>query len=286
MNGTAPLFVAALLGGLCAAGDGGSAERAGKVAQPFAGKTSKWNGFARHDFQVDGADVIVVEPARPLPGRPWAWRGEFFGAFPNADIELVKAGWHLAYMSVPNLFGAPKAMARWEKLYAALVHEHGLHPKPGLIGLSRGALYCMAWAAAHPDKTLAVYLDNGVCDFKSWPGGKLKGLGAGPGSAAEWQNVLKAFGFKNDAEAVAHKGNPVDNLAPLAEAKLPLLLVYGDSDKVVPHRENSEIVFERYKALGGPVERIVKAGGDHHPHGLTDPRPILDFFEKAWAARR
>jgi pimeloyl-ACP methyl ester carboxylesterase len=252
----------------------------------FPGKASQWNGFTRHDFQVNGANALVVEPAKALPGRPWAWRGEFFGAFPNADIELVKSGWHLVYLGVPNLFGSPKAIARWEQFYDELVKEHGLHPKPGLIGLSRGALYCMAWAAAHPDKTLAVYLDNGVCDFKSWPGGRPKGLGTGQGSAGEWQNVLKAFGFKDDQEAIAYKGNPVDNLVPLAKARIPLLLVYGDSDRVVPHKENSELVYDRYKELGGPVERVVKPGGDHHPHGLTEPRPIVDFFDRAWQSRK
>lgn len=254
--------------------------------RPFPGKVSDWNGFTRHDFQVDGKNVIVVAPARPLPGRPWVWRGEFFGAFPNADVELVKRGWHLAYIGVPNLFGAPRAVAHWEKLHEVLVKEHGLHPRPGLIGLSRGALYCMAWAAAHPEKTLAVYLDNGVCDFKSWPGGKVKGLGTGAGSAREWQNVLDAFGFRDDREAVAYGGNPVDRLAPLARAKIPLLLVYGDSDRVVPHKENSEVVYERYRKLGGPVERVVKPGADHHPHGLTDPGPIVAFFGRAWSARK
>ena len=162
---------------------------------PFPGAVSRWNGFVRHDFQVDGADVIVVEPEEPLPGRPWAWRGEFFGAFPNADIELLKGGWHLAYMSVPDLFGSPRAMRKWETLYEVLVERHGLSPRPGLIGLSRGALYCMAWAAAHPDETLAVYLDNGVCDFKSWPGGRPKGLGIGAGSPEEWAKLLDAYGF-------------------------------------------------------------------------------------------
>ena len=161
-----------------------------------------------------------------------------------------------------------------------LVKDHGLTPKPALIGLSRGALYCMAWAATHPDKTLAVYLDNGVCDFKSWPGGKPKGLGTGQGSPEEWLKLLKAYDFKDDREAIASKLNPVDSLEPLAKAKIPILLVYGDSDKAVPHRENSEVVYDRYKALGGPVERIVKPGQDHHPHGLTDPQPIVEFFEK------
>lgn len=259
---------------------------AAEEPKPFPGKASQWNGFARHDFQVDGANVIVVAPAKALPGRPWAWRGEFFGAFPNADIELVKNGWHLAYISAPNLFGAPKAMMRWEKFHETMVKDYGLHPKPGLIGVSRGALYCMAWAAAHPDKTLAVYLDNGVCDFKSWPGGKVKKLGAGLGSGGEWQNVLRAFGFKDDQEAIAYKGNPIDRLEPLAKEKIPILLVYGDSDRVVPHKENSEIVYDRYKALGGPIDRVIKTGGDHHPHGLPDPRPVVEFFETSWAKRK
>jgi pimeloyl-ACP methyl ester carboxylesterase len=254
--------------------------------KPFPGKAGRWEGFVRHDFAVDGNNVLVVEPDQSLPGRPWVGRGEFFGAFANADVALVKVGWHLVYVSAPDLFGSPKAVARWEKVYDALVEDYQLHPRPGLIGLSRGALYCMAWAAAHPDRALAVYLDNGVCDFKSWPGGKPKGLGAGPGSEAEWRKLLQAYDFKDDQEAIASTANPVNNLAPLAKAKVPLLLVYGDSDKVVPHRENSELVLERYRALDGLVERIVKKGADHHPHGLMDPAPIVTFFEKARAAQK
>ncbi|QDV34623.1 alpha/beta hydrolase family protein [Tautonia plasticadhaerens] len=249
---------------------------------PFPGAICRWNGFVRHDFRVYGADVIVVEPKEQPLGRPWAWRGEFFGAFPDADLELLRGGWHLAYMSVPDLFGSPKAVARWEAFYDLLVKEYGVSPRPALIGLSRGALYCKAWAAAHPDETLAVYLDNGVCDFKSWPGGWPKGLGTGAGSPEEWVKLLDAYDFEDDREAITYRGNPVDRLGPLAEAEIPILLVYGDSDETVPHRENSEVVYDRYRALGGPVERVVKAGADHHPHGLTDPRPVVEFIERAW----
>lgn len=73
-----------------------------------------------------------------------------------------------------------------------LVNRHGLSPKPVLIGLSRGALSGMDWPAAHPDMILAVDLDNGVCDFQSWPGGKPKGLGTGNVSPVEWAKLLKA----------------------------------------------------------------------------------------------
>lgn len=252
-------------------------------AKPWEGTKSQWNGFARYDFKSNGHSVIMVVPEKPLPGNPWVWRGEFFGAFADADVALVKSGWHLAYIQAHDLFGSPKAITIWEKFHESMVREHGLHPRPGLIGLSRGGLYCMNWAAAHPDRTLAVYLDNAVCDFKSWPGGKVKGLGTGKGSAPEWSKMLKAFDFSTDADAIASKINPVDNLTPLAKAKIPLLLVYGDADTVVPGKENSDIVFDRYKALGGPVERIVKPGQDHHPHGLKDVTPVVAFFNRALA---
>jgi alpha-beta hydrolase superfamily lysophospholipase len=97
--------------------------------------------------------------------------------------------------------------------------------------------------------------------------------------------LLTAYEFKTDAEAVAYELNPVDNLAPLAKAKVPLLLVYGDKDAVVPHAENSEVVYERYKRLGGPVERVVKPGQDHHPHGLKDVAPVVTFFTDALGAK-
>ncbi|MFO0909698.1 MAG: alpha/beta hydrolase [Isosphaeraceae bacterium] len=255
-------------------------------ARPFPGTTSQWKGYTRHDFSVGGRNAIVVEPKTALPGRPWAWRGEFFGAFPDTDLALLARGWHIAYLAVPDLFGAPRAIERWEEFHDQLVRNHGLAAKPALIGLSRGALYCMAWAARHPEKTLLVYLDNGVCDFKSWPGGKLRSLGTGEGSAVEWPKLLAAYGFKNDQEAIAYEGNPVDRLAPLATARIPLILVYGDHDTVVPHTENSERLYERYKAMGGPVVRFIKPGQNHHPHGLADPTPVVDLFERAREGRQ
>ncbi|OWK38683.1 alpha/beta hydrolase family protein [Fimbriiglobus ruber] len=272
-----------LLGGLVAALTGTA-----PAAEPkaFPGTSSKWEGFPKYDFKIDGTDVTVVAPAEPLPGRPWVWRAEFFGAFADADKAMVKAGWHLVYARTSDLFGAPKAMKKWEGVYDALVADYGFHKKPGLIGLSRGGLYCMNWAATHPDKTLAVYLDNAVCDFKSWPGGKQKGHGTAQGSDGEWKKMLAAYDFKTDAEAIEYKLNPVDNLAPLVKAKIPLLLVYGDADKVVPIKENSALVFERYTALGGPVKQFVKPGQDHHPHGLKDVTPVVEFFTAALEARK
>ena len=247
---------------------------------PFPGKKSEWQGFDRYDFEVGGKQATVVAPKQALPGKPWAWRGEFFGAFGNADAALVAKGCHLAYLKVPDLFGSPEAGKHWNAFYNELTGKYGLSKKVALIGLSRGGLYCYNWAAKNPEKIACIYADAAVCDFKSWPGGALQKLGKGKGSAAEWQKMLKAYGFKSDAEAIAYKGNPVDNLKPLADAKVPLLHVYGDADDVVPWGENTGVIAERYRKLGGSVTLIAKPGVSHHPHGLTDPTPIVEFILK------
>jgi pimeloyl-ACP methyl ester carboxylesterase len=249
------------------------------IAQ-FPGVKSQWEGFDRYDFKVNNHPAIVVVPKRPLPGKPWAWRGEFFGAFANADAALVTNGFYLAFLGVPNLFGSPEAVRYWDQFYDELTGKYGFAKKTALIGLSRGGLYCYNWAIANPDKVACIYADAPVCDFKSWPGGKLKGFGKGDGSIAEWNTMLKAYGFKSDAEAFAYRGNPVDNLKPLADNRVPLLHVYGDADPVVPWDENTGIVVERYRKLGGNITVIVKPGVGHHPHGLADPTPIVEFIMK------
>jgi pimeloyl-ACP methyl ester carboxylesterase len=249
-------------------------------AAPFPGAKSQWEGFDRYDFQVDGQHAIVVVPKQSLPGRPWAWRAEFFGIFANTDAALLTNGFYVVFLGLPDLFGSPQAVKAWDIFYDELTGKHGLAKKTALIGLSRGGLYCYNWAIANPDKVACIYADAPVCDFKSWPGGKLKGLGKGDGSIPEWNKMLKAYGFKSDAEAIAYPGNPVDNLKPLADKAVPLLHVYGDADPVVPCDENTGVVAKRYRKMGGSITLMPKAGVGHHPHGFTDPKPIVDFIMK------
>jgi lysophospholipase L1-like esterase len=259
-------------------------------APNLPGTRSDWHGFPRYDFEIGGRPVLVVTPNQPAPGLPWVWHGEFFGHKPAPDIALLHRGVHVVYTSIPDHLGGPQAVAHWNVVHHELTSRHGFSPKPGLVGLSRGGLYCYNWAIANPSKVACIYGDAPVCDFKSWPGGK----GSGPGSAVDWQRVIERYGFRNEAEALAFPGNPVDNLAPLATAGVPILHVFGDADEVVPWEENTGLVATRYKALGGPITLIRKPGVKHHPHGLDDPSPIIDFLwthtandqAKAWLAQR
>lgn len=243
---------------------------------PFAGTKSTYHGFERYDFEIDGRKCLVVVPPVVAKGRPWIWRAEFFDHRPEIDLALVKKGFHLAYMNVGNTFGCPSAMKHFDEFYKALTTQHGLSKKPVLEGLSRGGLYVYNWGAAHPDQVGLILGDNPVCDFKSWPGGK----GKGPGSAADWKKLLVDYEFADEAAALAYDKNPVDNLAPLATAKVPLLHICGDADEVVPYAENTVLLKTRYEKLGGTIHVIVKPGLKHHPHGLDDPTPAVDFILK------
>jgi lysophospholipase L1-like esterase/pimeloyl-ACP methyl ester carboxylesterase len=243
---------------------------------PFPGKKSDWQGFERYEFEVAGKTASVVVPKTVAKGTPWVWHGEFFGHKPAPDIALLGHGFHIVYLSVPNMLGCPEAVAHWNALYRELTRRYGFSTKPALVGLSRGGLYCYNWAAANPDKVACIYGDAPVCDFKSWPGGK----GKGKGSPNDWKLVLERFHFVDEAEALAWKLNPIDNLAPLAAAKVPLLHIFGDADDVVPWDENTGVIAERYKQLGGKIELIRKPGVGHHPHGLDDSTPIVEFIRK------
>lgn len=241
-------------------------------SKAFPGKRTDWNGFDRFDFENDGRRCIVVTPKETAAGKPWIWRARFFGHEPQADIALLKLGYHLVYCEVGGLFGSADAVAHWNAFYRYLTEEHGFAAKAAFEGMSRGGLIIYNWAAANPDKVSCIYGDAPVCDFKSWPGGK----GKGKGSPAAWQECLKVYHFTEE-QALAFKGNPIDNLQPLAKAGIPLLNVVGDADVVVPVSENTEILARRYRELGGSIKVINKPGVGHHPHALKDPQPIVDF---------
>ena len=245
------------------------------AAEAFPGKQSEWKGHRRFDFTVADRPVIVVAPETPADGRPWLWRGEFFGAFSTVDEALLDKGWHVVYMDCSNTFGSPDTMRRWTELYNLVTGRSGLSRRPVLLGMSRGGLYVYNWASAYPARVGLIYGDAPVCDVRSWPGGK----GKGNGSPQDWQLFKQIYGL-SEQQALEWRLNPIDILAPIAQARIPIIHVVGDADDVVPWDENTLVLKQRYEALGGHVELIVKHGVGHHPHSLQDPAPIVDYILK------
>ena len=246
------------------------------AAQVWHGQTSDYHGFVRHDFTVNGLPALVVEPKQAAKGNPWVWRMEFFDHRPEFDLAMLGRGYFLAYINVGNTFGCPSACDNLGQFYRELTGKYQFKPKAILEGLSRGGLYAYQFAARNPDKVAVLYGDAPVCDFKTWP----YGARGGQRSDDDWKKLIDDYGFPDEKAALEFPFNPIDNLAPLAKAKIPIIHIVGDADEAVPMPENTGIVEKRYKALGGTMEVIHKPGGKHHPHGLDDPTPLVQFVQK------
>lgn len=243
-----------------------------KIVDP---KVGDFHGYRRLDFRLGegGPAAIVVVPRQASEGRPWIWRARFFGHQSALDLQLLDRGWHVAYCDVSNLYGSDTAMNRWHTFYQFMT-EAGLSKKPVLEGMSRGGLPIFRWASLHPGKVAAVYGDNPVCDFRTWPGGD-----GGKRSDSDWMRLLKAWQISEE-HAKTHP-QVVDWLAPMAKARVPVALVIGMADEVVPAAPNGLAVADRYTELGGSVRVWTKPGSGHHPHGLRPPDALRRWLMKA-----
>jgi hypothetical protein len=239
----------------------------------FPGSTRDWNGFVRHDFDVDGRGCRVVCPKKAASGKPWIWRARFWAHEPQADLALLEKGFHVVYMDVAGFYGSPKAVDHWDSFYEFLTAKHNFSKKPALEGMSRGGLIIYNWAIKNPQKVACIYADAPVLDIRSWPGGK----GRGNASRSDWEECLDAYAI-SEAEAVSSYDGPLDNLETLVAAGIPILHVVGAIDIIVPVSENSRILEKRYREFGGDIKVITKPDTGHHPHSLKDPKPIVDFI--------
>ncbi len=96
---------------------------------------------------------VVVVPKEAAPGNPWSWRGCYWDHEPQTEVELLKRGFHVAFIT-------PDPGKPWDAWYAFLTEKHGLSKKPAFIGMSRGGVNAYAWATANPDKVSCIYADN------------------------------------------------------------------------------------------------------------------------------
>lgn len=230
-----------------------------------------WHGFVKIEFNYKNRNVIVILPNK-APNKRWIWRIEFFDAYPYVDIELVLRGYTLAYYNISDMYGCPEAIELMNDFHYFFIEKYDMKYQPVLLGFSRGGLYAYNFAFKYPEKVSAIYFDAPVLDIRSWPGGFFKGKG----DSRLWQECMKVYGYKNTEEAMKYSYE--DRLEVLKEADIPIIIVVGDSDKVVPYEENAKILKEQYERLDGNIKVILKKGVGHHPHSLENPKRIVDFI--------
>jgi pimeloyl-ACP methyl ester carboxylesterase len=150
---------------------------------PFGGEKTTWHdGFDRYDYVMDEATLaitpfkapegekfgvrdpakgqrrcIVIVPKKVAEGQPWSWQGCYWDHQPQAEIELLRRGFHIAYISANATLKPGK---EWDAWFAWLTDKHGLSKKPAFIGMSRGGEYAYTWATNHPENVSCIYADN------------------------------------------------------------------------------------------------------------------------------
>ena len=233
---------------------------------------SDYRGYDRIDFQFAGHNAVVIFPKEAREDKPWVWRAEFLGAFDSVDVEMLRRGWHLVYYSVSDMFGSPASVALMKGFYDFVVPAFGLNQKCDIFGFSRGGLYSFNFTCAHPDCVSVLYLDAPVLDMRDWPcDDRYEG-------GFDYLECPKQYGMTRDAFIAARDLQPVDRIYELMDTKVPVVLVAGDSDRVVEFRRNGRRLCDALYSAGYDYMEIVKPGCDHHPHSVEDPTPVADFI--------
>jgi hypothetical protein len=248
-----------------------TAALAGQAEPP---KTSTQFGAQRLDFALGGNRAFVIQPTKAAPDgtKPWLWYAPtFIGSLPDPSHtwmfeQFLAKGFAICGIEVGESYGNPNGRAAYTALYDHVTKTYGLSPKACLLPQSRGGLMLYNWAVEHPECVQCLGGIYTVCNLASYPG-LGRACGAYGLTEAELKERLKEH-------------NPIDRLAPLAKARVPILHLHGDSDGVVPLEANAGELVRRYRALGGPAELIVIKGKGHQvcDEFFHSPRLVAFFL--------
>ena len=234
---------------------------------------SMWNGFKRIDFEFEGREAILILPHEPNEAKNWLLKTEYFDAFPSFEIEMVKRGWHLAYIKNVTRWCLDEDLDLKQRFAEYLSKEYGLYHKCVPVGMSCGGMIAVKFAARHPESVSSLYLDAPVMNLLSCP------AALGVATHSIWDEFVEHTGMTM-SQLICYREHPMDKMHLLLHNNIPVMLVYGDSDEVVPYCENGALLEKYYRQNGGTIETIGKVGCGHHPHGLDDNTPIIEFVQR------
>ena len=132
-------------------------------------------------------------------------------------------------------------LQQWNAVYKHLT-DHGFSRKPVMEGTGGAAGEAYAWAIENSDKVSCIYAQN-------------------PRLRSHMSKV-----------------QPLDNLAPLANAHVPILHICGGLDPWL--NSQTRLAEKRYRELGGEITVIVNEGEGHFPAAPKDVTSVLEFVGK------
>lgn len=231
-----------------------------------------------YDFEMiktthNGREYTIVLPEKGTENGHWVLKTEYFDAFPTVEVELVRRGYHLAHVKNITRWHKPEDTDARAELARYMHENYGVREKCVIVGMSCGGMQGIYFAAKYPQYVSCMYLDAPVVNLLSCPAD----LGKAAGGMFEEFEQHTGIG---KTELLSYRKHPLDYIPALVGHNIPVILVAGDSDRTVPFDENGILLERAYEAAGCTIKTIIKPNADHHPHGLEDSTPILEFIEK------
>jgi pimeloyl-ACP methyl ester carboxylesterase len=229
------------------------------------------SGQPGEEFTVDGCRAFLLRPAHAAPTglQPWVWYAPTLPGLPAKEEawmfeRFLASGIAIAGVDVGESYGSPRGREGFSALYEELVRRRGFFPKPVLLARSRGGLMLYNWAAENPGAAAAVAGIYPVCNLASYPGLAKAAL------AYEMTET--------ELTLCLAEHNPLERIASLARAGVPILHLHGDQDAIVPLAENSAALAERYRLHGGEVRLIIFPGqGHNYWSGWFESPELVEF---------
>ncbi|MBQ7652033.1 MAG: alpha/beta fold hydrolase [Victivallales bacterium] len=229
----------------------------------------EWHGFKRYKFKFQGYDAWIAEPHVTAGDGRWSWCMVWPEAFVRrVGIEsLLEHGFYHVHIDTfatrANKEGI-RVMGEFQDMLVGI----GLSPKVNLIGMSWGGFFSLRYAEENPGRIAAIYLDAPVCNAAD--------PDTNPEHLERRKSIENAYGLSFE-ELKTSKMNPLNNVEAIVNAKIPLMAALGQTDMSVCIENNYDLFEKRLLELGGSIKAIRRNYWGHHPHGLDDPTPILEF---------
>ncbi len=231
---------------------------------------SDFYGFEQISFMLGERKAIIVKPNEPREDKKWIFKTEYFGDFPEFEIEMLKNGYYVIYLQNKTRWYCPDDEKAKKKFYDALVSKHGFHSKCLLVGLGCGGAKAVYFASDYPECVSGIYLDAPVLNYLSCP------LGIGNSAAGGFEEFTSATGITR-LQLINFRDHPVDRIDTLIEHNIPVFMVFGDCDTTAPYDENGAILSNKYSEHECWLIEIDKGQEGHHPYGIVDPQIIVEW---------
>lgn len=231
-------------------------------------KEFDYYGFKGYNFEFNGLVAKIVMP-KVKPNGKWVYKTEYFDAFPSTEIEFLNRGYHLAFNSNQTRWASDSDVEAKGEFIRFVSKEFNLYEKCVPVGMSCGGLYACKVAAKFPELIEAMYIDAPVMNLLSCP------CDLGIAKSNCYEDFYDARHITK-SELLSYRENPIDLMHIFLENDIPIVMVAGDADDIVPYVENGELLEKYYKAKGGRIKVYIKPGCGHHPHGLEDPTIVVN----------